>query len=164
MSRVPHGGRRAWRSDLYAPGRGRYAVRMEPKLIFWPVLAQVALTIFMFFRLAIVKARSLRAGDVDLSRRALHADAWPDYVLQVTNNVRNQFEMPVLFYVVALGLWALGEVDAATLTLAWSYVAFRVVHAYIHTGSNIVKYRLKVFQLSTLALLGLLAFAVRAMI
>lgn len=137
---------------------------MEPKLIFWPVLAQVALTIFMFFRMAIVKARSLKAGDVDLSRRALHPDAWPDYVLKVTNNVRNQFEMPVLFYVVSLVLWALGEVHLATLTLAWAYVAFRVAHAYIHTGSNIVKYRLKVFQLSTVVLLGLFAFAVRAMI
>lgn len=137
---------------------------MEPKLIFWPVLAQVALTIFMFLRIAIVKARSLKAGDVDLSRRALHPDAWPDYVLQVTNNVRNQFEMPVLFYVVALLLWALGEVHVATLTLAWAYVAFRVVHAYIHTGPNIVKYRLKMFQLSTLALLGLFGFAVRAML
>lgn len=137
---------------------------MEPKLIFWPVLAQVALTIVMFFRIAIVKARSRKAGDVDLSRRALHPDAWPDYVLQVTNNVRNQFEMPVLFYVVALVLWALGEVNLATLTLAWAYFAFRVAHAYIHTGSNIVKYRLKMLQLSTLALLGLFGFAVRAML
>ncbi len=137
---------------------------MEPKLIFWPVLAQVALTIFMFIRIAIVKARSLEAGDVDLSRRALHPEAWPDYVLQVTNNVRNQFEMPVLFYVIALGLWALGEVNVATLTLAWVYVASRLAHAYIHTGSNIVKYRLRMFKLGTVALLGLVAFTVRAML
>lgn len=137
---------------------------MEPQLIFWPVLAQVALTIVMFIRIAVVKARSLKAGDVDLSRRALHPDAWPDYVLQVTNNVRNQFEMPVLFYVLALGLWVLGEVNVATLVLAWLYVASRVAHAYIHTGSNIVRYRLKMFQLSTVALLGLFGFALRAMI
>ena len=137
---------------------------MEPKLIFWPVLAQVALTIFMFIRIAMVKARSLEAGDVDLSRRALHPDAWPDYVLQVTNNVRNQFEMPVLFYVIALGLWALGEVNVATLALAWVYVASRLAHAYIHTGSNTVKYRLRMFKLGTLALVGLFAFAVKAML
>ena len=137
---------------------------MEPQLIFWPVLAQIALTIFMFIRIAVVKARSLKAEDVDLSRRALHPDAWPDYVLQVTNNVRNQFEMPVLFYVLALGLWALDEVNVATLALAWLYVASRVAHAYIHTGSNIVKYRLKMFQLSTLALVGLFGFAVSAML
>ena len=137
---------------------------MEPKLIFWPVLAQVALTIFMFIRIAIVKARSRDAGDVDLSRSALHPDAWPDYVLQVTNNVRNQFEMPVLFYVMALGLWALGEVNVVTLALAWLYVASRLAHAYIHTGSNIVKYRLRMFKLGTLALVGLFAFAVKAML
>jgi hypothetical protein len=137
---------------------------MEPKLIFWPVLAQVALTVFMFIRIAIVKARSLAAGDVDLSRRALHPEAWPDYVLKVTNNVRNQFEMPVLFYVIALGLWALAEVNVATLTLAWVFVASRLAHAYIHTGSNIVKYRLRMFKLGTVALVGLFAFAVKAML
>jgi hypothetical protein len=137
---------------------------MEPKLIFWPVLAQVALTIVMFIRIAIVKARSRDAADVDLSRSALHPDAWPDYVLQVTNNVRNQFEMPVLFYVIAIGLWALGEVNVATLTLAWVYVASRLAHAYIRTGSNIVKYRLRMFKLGTLALVGLFAFAVKAML
>jgi hypothetical protein len=76
-------------------------------------------------------------------RRALHPADWPDYVLQVTNDVRNQFEMPVLFYVIALGVWALGEVNVATLTLAWIYVASRLAHAYIHTGSNIVKHRLR---------------------
>jgi hypothetical protein len=137
---------------------------MEPKLIFWPVLVQVALTIFMFARIAVVKGRSLEVGDVDLSRRALHPDAWPDYVLQVTNNVRNQFEMPVLFYVIVFVLWALGGVNVATLTLAWFFVASRFAHAYIHTGSNIVKYRLRMFKLGTVALLGLFAFAVSAML
>jgi hypothetical protein len=137
---------------------------MEPKLIFWPVLAQVALTLFMFIRIAGVKAKSLEAGDVDLSRRALHNDAWPDYVLQVTNNVRNQFEMPVLFYVVVLMLWALGEVSVATVTLAWIYFASRVAHAYIHTGSNIVANRTRMFKLGAVALAGLFAFAVKAML
>ncbi len=137
---------------------------MDTKLIFWPVLAQVALTFFMFIRLAVVKGRSRKAGDVDLSRSALHPDAWPDYVVKVNNNIRNQFEMPVLFYVVAVVLWALGEVNTITLSLAWLFVASRVVHVYIHTGANIVKYRLKLFQLGAVALVGLLAFAVRAML
>ena len=137
---------------------------MEPKLIFWPVLAQVALTLFMFIRIAGVKAKSLEAGDVDLSRSPLHYDAWPDYVLQVTNNVRNQFEMPVLFYVVVLMLWALGEVNVATVTLAWVYFASRVAHAYIHTGSNIVPNRTRMFKLGAVALAGLFAFAVKAML
>lgn len=48
--------------------------------------------------------------------------------------------------------------------LAWLYVASRVAHAYIHTGSNIVRYRLKMFQLSTVELVGLFGFALGAMI
>lgn len=137
---------------------------MDIKLIFWPVLAQVGLTFFMFLRLAVVKGRSRKAGDVDLSRSALHPEAWPDYVIKVNNNIRNQFEMPVLFYVVAFVLWAVGEVNAVTLSLAWLFVASRVVHVYIHTGSNIVKYRLKLFQVGAVTLAALIAFAVRAMV
>ncbi len=52
----------------------------------------------------------------------------------------------------------------ATVTLAWIYFASRVAHAYVHTGSNIVKHRLRMFKLGTAALVGLLAFAVKAML
>ncbi len=137
---------------------------MEAKFIFWPVLAQVGLTVVIFIRLALVKTKARKTGDVDLSRRALHSDAWPDYVLQVTNNLRNQFEMPVLFYVIALLLWALDSVDVAALALAWFFVISRFLHAYIHTGSNIVKYRLAVFQIGAAALLGLFGLAVWALV
>lgn len=137
---------------------------MEAKFIFWPVLAQVGLTVFIFIRLALVKAKARKTGDVDLSRRALHPDAWPDYVLQVTNNLRNQFEMPVLFYVIAFLLWALDSVNVTALALAWFFVISRFLHAYIHTGSNIVKYRLTVFQIGAAALLGLFGLAVWALV
>ena len=72
---------------------------MDSKLILWPVLAHVLLVCVLYLRLKSVKSAAVRAGTVDLKRRALDSDAWPDEVRQVSNNIRNQFEAPTMFYV-----------------------------------------------------------------
>ena len=67
----------------------------------------------------------------------------------------------MLFYALCLVLHAIDAVSLTALVLAWLYVALRVVHASIHTGSNRLSRRLPVFLLGTgvlLALLGLCAW------
>ncbi|MBX9763831.1 MAG: MAPEG family protein [Pseudomonadaceae bacterium] len=126
---------------------------MERDLIFLPVAAQVMLTLLLFIRLGQVKARASSLNQVDENRRALHKDAWPDYVLKVTNNIENQFQTPVLFYVLSLMAWALDRVDWLVLMVAWTYIATRLVHAGIHLGANVVLWRRKVFSIGVLLLL-----------
>mgnify|MGYP006192165841 CR=1 FL=1 len=125
---------------------------MERDLIFLPVAAQVILTLLLFIRLGQVKSRASRLSEVDECRRALHKDAWPDYVLKVTNNIENQFQTPVLFYVLSLMAWALDSVDWLVV-VAWAYLATRLVHAYIHLSDNVVIWRRKVFSLGVLLLM-----------
>ncbi|MBT8146531.1 MAG: MAPEG family protein [Gammaproteobacteria bacterium] len=135
---------------------------MNPDLIFFPVLIQVLLTLFVFIRLGQVKEQAVKRGEVDQTRRALHDDAWPDYVLKVNNNIRNQFETPVLFYVLVIGLWSLGAATVTAQLLALAYALLRLAHASVHLGSNIVKVRKRIFQASIVALLllsGLLLLA-----
>ena len=136
---------------------------MNPDLIFIPVLIQLLLSLFVFIRLGQVKEQAVKRGEVDQTRRALHDDAWPDYVLKVNNNIRNQFETPVLFYILVICLWTL---DAASLTaqlLALVYALLRLAHASVHLGSNIVKIRKRLFQASVVTLFllsGLLLLAI----
>lgn len=118
---------------------------MSGDLIFYPVFVQALLTLVMYVRLSQVKSRALRAGQVDKTRRALHDDAWPESVIQVGNNVRNQFELPVLFYAVCFVLWALEAVGVIALVTAWLFVASRIAHAWIHVTSNRVMHRRRVF-------------------
>lgn len=118
---------------------------MTRDLIFWPVLAQVLLTLFVYVALIKRKIAAMRAGRVDMERRALHDDAWPDDVMQINNNIRNQFELPVLFYVLALALWAVDAVHAAALAVAALFVLSRIVHVWIHIGSNDVPARRRAF-------------------
>ena len=126
---------------------------MEQNLIFIPVLVQVLLTLVLFILLGKAKTSAQSAGEVDEARRALHADAWPEAVIKINNNIRNQFEVPVLFYVVSFVGWGLQIVDYLFLTVAVLFVLTRLVHARIHTGSNYVPIRRRVFTIGTVLVL-----------
>jgi hypothetical protein len=136
--------------------KGRFHLgchHMSRDPIFAPVLVQVLLTLGVYVALIRAKVRAMKAGQVDMTRRALHDDAWPESVMKINNNIRNQFEVPVLFYVVAFALWALDAVHVAALAAAWLFVASRVVHAHVHTGSNVVAIRRRVFTFGWLMVL-----------
>jgi hypothetical protein len=131
---------------------------MSRYLIFWPVLVQVLLSLFVYVALIKRKIAAMRAGRVDMERRALHDDAWPDDVMQINNNIRNQFELPVLFYVLAFALWAMHAVHWEAVVAASLFVLSRVVHAWIHISSNEVPARRRAFTVGwyLLAVMALL--------
>jgi len=137
---------------------------MENELIFYPVIAQIILTFVVYTLLPIAKKRVLKTVEVDLARRALHNDAWPDNVLKISNNVQNQFESPVLFYAICFMLWALNVVSLFALLVAWAYVILRVVHVFVHTGSNEIPIRKKVFMASTALLMVLCGCVIQGLL
>jgi len=123
--------------------------------IFVPVIVQVLLTLLIYVRLIKVKVLAMRAGLVNMDRRALHEDAWPESVLQINNNIRNQFELPVLFYVICVLLWQLDAVTAIALAAAAAFVLSRIAHAMIHLGSNYVPNRRRAFTVGWWVLMGM---------
>ena len=137
---------------------------MNRDLIFWPVLAQVALTLGVYVVLIKTKIRAMRAGQVNMERRALHEDAWPDSVLLVNNDLRNQFELPVLFYVLAGVFWALDAVEWPALVAAWLFAVSRLVHAYIHLTTNYVPNRRRAFTVGWWILAAMLLLAAWALV
>jgi len=137
---------------------------MPNNMILLPVLAQVLLTIIVYGTLVLAKAKAMKGGLVDLDRRALHDDAWPESVMKINNNIRNQFEVPVLFYVLTILLWRLNQTGVLTQSLAWLFVISRFVHAYIHTGSNYVPLRRNVFMFGCVVVLAMTGVAVWAVL
>jgi hypothetical protein len=129
---------------------------MNQNLILIPVLAQILLTLLVYVLLLARKSRAVKAREVDQARRDLHDDAWPDYVLQVNNNIRNQFQVPILFYVLCLSLRVMSAVDGYAVGLATAFVISRGVHAYVHNTSNYVPVRRRVFTAGVVLLAGLL--------
>lgn len=136
---------------------------MNGNLIFFPLVVQILLTLTLYIALSVRKNQAVRAGTVDETRRGLFDDAWPIEVIKVNNCIRNQFEVPVLFYLLGIMLWSLHAVDVLALTLAWLFVASRIAHALVHTGSNHVPTRRRIFMFGTLLVLVMTILVTRAL-
>jgi hypothetical protein len=52
-------------------------------------------------------------------------------------------------------LWALEAVNVLTLAAVWLFVISRIVHAWVHIGSNYVPNRRRVFTVGWWIVLGL---------
>ena len=69
-----------------------------------------------------------------------------------SDNLKNLFELPVLFYALALYLFATAQVDAVYVFAGWMFVGFRTLHSAIHCTFNIVMLRFWLYVISSAAL------------
>jgi hypothetical protein len=102
------------------------------------------------------KAKAIHAGKVDRKQAALDNRVWPDDVVKVSNNIANQFEAPVLFYILCLVIYSIDAAGTVAIVLAWLFALSRCAHAYVHVGSNYVPMRLRLFLVGCLVLLAML--------
>jgi hypothetical protein len=127
-----------------------------------PVFVQVALTFALMGWMWKLRIGALKSREVTFKDIALREPAWPARVTQVGNCFHNQLELPVLFYVLVAFILITRTNDMIFVVLAWVFVAARLVHAYIHTGSNDVQSRFYAIAVSLLVLIAMwVIFAVR---
>lgn len=124
------------------------------------LLAQVVLTLAVGVRLGFARARAVREGAVT-GDVMLSGDGWPDYARQASNSFSNQFEVPVLFYALALLALTLGFAGPVFAGLACAFVASRAVHATVHVTSNDLRLRAPSYGVGVLIVL---VMAVMAMV
>ena len=125
----------------------------KPMLL--PLLAQVLLTLTVWFYLyarRIPEITSKKINPQDLKDRVQGHALLPDSA-PASNNLKNLFEMPVLFYTAVLLTLVLMIQDGVLVALAWGYVALRIVHSLIHCSYNNVNHRFGAYALSCLLLL-----------
>jgi hypothetical protein len=77
----------------------------------------------------------------------------PPEVRWKADNYNHLMEQPTLFYAVALSLACLGMDGTLNASLAWAYVALRVVHSLVQVTLNIILLRFAVFMVASLVLL-----------
>jgi hypothetical protein len=121
--------------------------------LLYPVFAQVALTFALLVWLVGARVGAAKSGAVKLKDIALDPNAWPPKVRQIGNSVQSQFELPVLFYVLVVLIFITWTVTPVQVGLAWLFVVLRYAHAAIHTGSNNVLSRFKVYAAGLAVLL-----------
>jgi hypothetical protein len=137
---------------------------MQARAILLPVVVQVLLTMTIYVRLNAAKVRASRNGEVKADRRGLHDDEWPDEVIFINNNIRNQFETPVLFYVLVFSLIELNAVSLSAVIIAWLFAASRIVHAYMHIDAQHLPTRRRTFVFGCLMLVVLAAMTAWALL
>jgi hypothetical protein len=109
--------------------------------LLYPMLGQVLLTFVLILWTGRVRTREIRAKRVRIRDIALAGDAWPDDVKKISNNMHNQYETPILFYVLCGVAIYVGATGILMTLLAWAYVVSRLVHTAIHVTSNNVPRR-----------------------
>jgi hypothetical protein len=136
---------------------------MAKHLIYWPVLALILIPILVLLLNGKRKNDAVKTGDFDREKAAMDNEAWSKPVVLTSKNLANQFQLPVIFYVLCLVLVSLDAVDKLTLVVAWLFVASRYAHAYVHVSTNFVPNRLRAFLLGAVFLLVLFGLTVRAL-
>lgn len=120
----------------------------------YPMCAMVVLTFVVLVSLFRTRVRFVREGKLDASYfKTYQEGAEPEAAAQLSRHFTNLFEAPVLFYVACLAAMVVGQSSMLLTSLAWLYVVLRCAHAYVHTGSNTLNYRIAAYFSSWVVLL-----------
>ena len=121
-------------------------------MVLLPLFVEVILTFALLFWLAPLRAHDFRSGLVREEDIGLRQPNWSKPALQVQYSFSNQFELPVLFYVLTILAYVTHHAGILFVVLAWVFVIFRLFQAYVHVTSNKVRLRGMFFGISALAL------------
>jgi len=103
-----------------------------------------------------VRFDSVKKGDVSVRYyKLMQGEDVPEIVTKTTRCFNNQFEVPVLFYVVCTLYVSLGIESLLGLIFAWLFVILRSIHAYIHLSYNNILHRMRVYWLACMSVLVL---------
>ena len=120
--------------------------------ILYPVLAQIVLTLIVLLGMGLQRRAALLSNAVTVDDIALDGSRWPVRARQFANCYTNQFELPVLFYVLCLVAHVTRTADLIVVILAWIFIVSRIGQAYVHTTTNVVKMRGAMFALDFIAI------------
>ncbi len=125
-------------------------------LLVYPMAAMVLMTSMVLFATFRRRVRAVRAGEADAGYYKTYQEGTePRDVAQFSRHFVNMFEAPTLFYAACIVAMLIGESGLAIVVLAWSYVALRAAHALVHTGSNKLLPRMRVYMVSWVVLLAM---------
>lgn len=138
---------------------------MSIPTILLPLFVEVVLTFGLLLWLGVLRRKDLISRTVGPTQIALREPNWPTRTQQVANSFSNQFELPVLFYVLTILAIITRHADLVFMVLAWIFVLSRLAHAYEHTTSNFVLRRGALYGIGALALMVMwLIFIVRILL
>jgi hypothetical protein len=122
--------------------------------IFAPFLTTMLLTLIVWIYMYSKRIPLIQKSQIDPNTltAAELARISPPAVSNPSDNLKNLFELPTLFYGLVLYLFVTGKVDETYLIAAWVFAGFRILHSAVHCTVNIVLLRFSLYCISALAL------------
>ncbi len=125
---------------------------MSVQAVLLPLFVQAFLIFSLLFWLGATRSRSIRERTVDLKQAAVDTNAWSAKANLINSNFLNQFQLPVLFFVLVLVALATQKADFIFVVLSWVFVISRIVQAVAHTTTNDLRHRGLAFGVGAIAL------------
>lgn len=124
---------------------------MSVQMILLPLFAQVLLTIALGLHMAVRRRQAFAQGTrwQDIAAREPN---WPKDAIVAHNAYLNQFEMPVLFYVLTILALITRQADLLFVIMAWIFVVMRYCQAAVFVTTNHVPIRGAFFGIGVLVL------------
>ncbi len=126
---------------------------MSLQAVLLPLFVEVILTFVLMLRMGALRRADYNSGAIKADDVALREPRWPARTTQAANAFANQFELPVLFYVLTILAWVTRHAGIVFVVLAWVFVICRVLQAYVHVTSNVVRYRSLFFSVGAVVLM-----------
>jgi hypothetical protein len=131
----------------------------NPSPILEPVVALLLWTSIMWLWMYATRIPAIQKAGMTLDPERPGGEQMaqlPANVRWKADNYNHLHEQPTLFYAVALTLALLGAGTDTNLTLAWAYVAMRIVHSLHQSLWNKIEIRFAIFSVSSLILIALI--------
>lgn len=131
---------------------------MTVPMILLPVFVLVAQIFVLSLWMGYERNRAIYSKEVRIKDVALTKESWPARAKQISNAYHNQYELPVLFFVLVAFALITKKTDLIFVVLSWVFVILRIVHMLIHTTSNRVPQRFFVYVAGLFTLMFLWAY------
>ncbi len=126
---------------------------MEKKLLIYPTLLNILLVFLLYAKNLFDNRKAIKSKSLKMNYFKIYKGRVPDYIAVSRQTLKNQFELPIIFYFLISIILYFEQVFFIDLFLAWLFVLSRYVHAYVRLSSNRIKHRSITFQIGFYTLL-----------
>ena len=118
---------------------------MKSYLILYPAFLMILLTFIIYLKNRLDANKAYKSGDIEGKYFKTYNGKAPYYLETSRQTLKNQFELPIIFYFLIVLLYINETITIYELILSWAFSISRYLHAYIRLTSNYVPYRAKIF-------------------
>jgi len=119
---------------------------MSQHFILYPSFLMMFLTLFLYGKNYFDNVKAAKNKSVKSDYFKAYKGDVPEYIHVSRQTLKNQFELPILFYFLTAIIFSYNQIKIADIVFSWLFVISRYLHCYVRLTSNYIPYRAKIFQ------------------